>query len=344
MTIEFECPFCQKVLSAPDERAGNPAKCPQCGESITVPAPESATAIEAYDDVIEKTQPQWPRTVVCPMCGASNTESADACFACGEELQQTRLLLGEVRTIRAKQLLSRSWSLFWQYPGVCLMGPLLAYILMACLGALLAGMLVLTYMGLESVMQGGDALLILVSALLGLIVLIVFLFVVAYFELGKTILFLNLALDQEPTLGDLFKGSPYVGRMVLCSLLFHLLVTLANLIIALLGYVVAMLFWPYPFLLVDRNLPGVEAFSRAIDVTKGNLLTLFLVFMFLTGVALAGAAVLFGGAYLLVESFVLPLEPVMGGAIMVGVAGSLVLYSYLLVVKAVAFVQITFSR
>lgn len=278
------------------------------------------------------------------MCGVANAPSATECIACGEVLRKTEKSLGEPESIRVGQVLSRSWELFWQFPGICLLGPLLANILTACITGLLAGLLVLALIGLTPVMQQNPALLMLSLALLGLIALIILLFAVAYFELGKTILFLRIARDEQPGVGDLFKGRPFTGRMVLCSLVFQVLVSFANLMIPLLGAVITLLFWPYPFLLVDRDLPGVESFSRAIDVTKGNLLTLFLVFFLLFGLAFLGGMALLGGAFLAVDLLNAPVEPVLGGLVMVGFPGGLLFYSYLSLVKAVAYMQITSSR
>ena len=48
MTIEFSCSHCDKVLKTSDDKAGRRAKCPQCGEAVTVPDP---TADVSADDV-----------------------------------------------------------------------------------------------------------------------------------------------------------------------------------------------------------------------------------------------------------------------------------------------------
>jgi hypothetical protein len=39
MPIEFRCPQCQKLLRVGDDAAGKQAKCPGCGDPVTVPAP-----------------------------------------------------------------------------------------------------------------------------------------------------------------------------------------------------------------------------------------------------------------------------------------------------------------
>ena len=37
MAIRFGCPFCQKMLSAPDSAAGKTGKCPRCGARTEIP-------------------------------------------------------------------------------------------------------------------------------------------------------------------------------------------------------------------------------------------------------------------------------------------------------------------
>ncbi len=37
--INFDCPFCQQNLDAPDDMAGMSIECPACGKSIRIPAP-----------------------------------------------------------------------------------------------------------------------------------------------------------------------------------------------------------------------------------------------------------------------------------------------------------------
>ncbi|QDT19449.1 hypothetical protein HG66A1_12140 [Gimesia chilikensis] len=276
------------------------------------------------------------------MCGAVNLKSDDACTDCGEILSRKSVTTDEYQSIKVGQVLDRSWQLFWEYPGLCLLGPLLANILFACFAGLLLGGFILFCMGLDSVMPEGP-LMVLSVAFLGLILVIVTLYGAAYCELGKVLLFLKVARDHQPVMGDLFAGRPFIGRMVLCTILFQGLIFFANLIFALLGYVLALMFWPYPYLLVDRNLPGVDAFGKSVDVTKGNLLTLFLIFLSLFGLVLLGVAALFGISFLLVYSLELPFEAVLGGAILLSLPATVFFYSYVLLVKAVAYAQITHS-
>jgi phage FluMu protein Com len=42
MAIEFRCTQCNKLLRTADQSAGKKAKCPECGQILRVPGPETA--------------------------------------------------------------------------------------------------------------------------------------------------------------------------------------------------------------------------------------------------------------------------------------------------------------
>jgi len=111
VTIEFNCPYCAKLLKTADDKAGVSARCPGCSQTIIVPLtsgetgaaargfdPSSAPrgrdtgfADEGVDEVVEATS--FETTVgsaagmkKCPMCGAQIKNAARVCRHCGEEL------------------------------------------------------------------------------------------------------------------------------------------------------------------------------------------------------------------------------------------------------------------
>jgi len=47
--MRFECPSCNKVMTIKDEFAGKTGKCPECGQKVTLPAPDRGRPVESID-------------------------------------------------------------------------------------------------------------------------------------------------------------------------------------------------------------------------------------------------------------------------------------------------------
>lgn len=85
-------------MTTSDDKAGRKAKCPGCGEVITVPEPdmvEQGVDEDEEDGDDEDDLPALPKkssrsgdTKTCPMCGAKNPRRATSCGACGEEFEE----------------------------------------------------------------------------------------------------------------------------------------------------------------------------------------------------------------------------------------------------------------
>ena len=119
MPIEAHCGSCGRLLRAPDSAAGRRAKCPACGEVVSLPKPENTFDDEVYDaeefsgfdkefggstsprsaedyeedyeatdrfkdpdDYEDDGRPRQP----CPVCGEMILSHAKKCRFCGEVL------------------------------------------------------------------------------------------------------------------------------------------------------------------------------------------------------------------------------------------------------------------
>ena len=63
MAITFQC-TCGQTLEVDDKHAGKKAKCPRCGNSITIPSTASEESL-------------------CPNCGKPMEDNAVICMECG---------------------------------------------------------------------------------------------------------------------------------------------------------------------------------------------------------------------------------------------------------------------
>jgi DNA-directed RNA polymerase subunit RPC12/RpoP len=93
VTIEFNCPDCNKLLRTTDEKAGLTAKCPGCGTTISVPGADQFSNaapfdVREYDDSHEQDPDARSESDIktCPMCGAQVEAAVRRCQNCGEDI------------------------------------------------------------------------------------------------------------------------------------------------------------------------------------------------------------------------------------------------------------------
>ncbi|MEX1097079.1 MAG: hypothetical protein WED34_13610 [Planctomycetales bacterium] len=114
------------------------------------------------------------------------------------------------------------------------------------------------------------------------------LLVSGFMWLGQCILLLNVARGRPARIGDLFAGGPYFLRMIGNSIPFVLALAGGLILLIVPGIFVLVMLWPYMYVLVDQNPPGIGALKRSIEITRGNWLHVFLLFLVNIGLGLIG--------------------------------------------------------
>ena len=92
MSIQFACPYCDKVSSVPDSFAGKKGKCPNCKKVIEVPDPNADDGGDGggggYDSDVSDGGGSSGPMMECRYCGESIKKVAKKCKYCGEFLDK----------------------------------------------------------------------------------------------------------------------------------------------------------------------------------------------------------------------------------------------------------------
>lgn len=309
MAIEFRCPTCDKKLRTGDDKAGKTAKCPGCGTAVTVPSSDAAAdddfgGFPAFDDFEAAPAALPPRRstggaggqIACPMCGAQNDPDTRHCYACGEDLQAAARTSGRSAgaPFDVGDQLSKGYELFKSEMGLCLGATVLYFLVPTVVNMVLGG--IIGGLGAAIVGAGGDPM---VMNLLQQTVQIPGFFVQVYFDAGYTLFMLNLMRGRTASVGDLFAGGQYFLSLALNRFIMFLAVfvcmipaaipfgimlmtepdapevfVIATLVLGLLGAVgsgvLMTIFWPYCWVIVDRQPGGILPLKASAHLTSGD--------------------------------------------------------------------------
>lgn len=300
MTIEFHCPHCDKLLRTPDDKAGVQAKCPGCGETVTVPAPAARQEAADFDEMFGGPPPaeRMPagadsesgqsaevedssaadETKNCPMCGAAIKAAAVRCRFCGENLLPT-VATGMPTLIDAGDVLSRAWTIYQREMALCIGAVILAGFLNFLSGVPAN---IFDALGQNKLIDPVVAGLIQVPLTLASMAFDYFL------AIGQAILLLKIARGERAEISDLFSGGRYFWRGLGAGVLFGMMVLVGILLCIIPGFIVALMFGPFLFVLVDKDVGAVESLSMAKTFTTNNLLALVVLALAGLGLSILG--------------------------------------------------------
>lgn len=347
------CPGCSEIIEVPSSGATVPEP-PQPPRPPRAPAPPSVRRrrpqVDEYaDDQDEFDDDEFESPVSsgrsrarrtsrgvsksCPMCGEDVDRSDRNCPSCGEALRGSGADLserGESVPLEVVDVMPASWSIFRQNLGVC--SGALAIAMLAYFAAWLVGFFVFPAAFLLISQDG-------IGIVLGLGLLIAvglggFLFVIAL-QLGLQRVYIDIVTGENTGMAGLFSCWSFVPRLLLISVVISLLMIPVGLVIGLVGMVLGSIpilgvltlifvyvlayaamisIWPLGYVLVDFDPPGIGALTESFDLTRGNRLRSFWLFLMI-GAVLTLAFV--GGGILVaaVSAAVGQADPVTGMAV-----------------------------
>ncbi len=310
MTIEFQCPFCQTVLKTADEKAGVRANCPGCGETITVPSPEHeagqidpsmAEVAAPEDDEFAAVEPDQARaessassgeTRACPMCGATIKAVAKRCRFCGETLTGERPE-GMPTQIDAGEILSRAWEIYKKRLGVVIGGCVIVHGIVLVLQFVEQLIQVVVMVAVGAAGPGGNAaannpLILGLTYGAALVFGILNFSASCYLHAGYYRLLLKVARGEREEIMDVFSGRPYFWPVFWATFLYWLVVYLGLLFLIVPGVYLALMLWPFGYVIVDRNTGIGDSFRRAQELTAGNYMACFVLGLAAVGAQIVG--------------------------------------------------------
>lgn len=272
MAIEFCCGHCGKLLTTSDEKAGWKARCPHCGDVLIVPTAEFVSLSAPEAPAATETPLEKRR---CPLCGTLLSAAEQRCPACGESLPRARFTdRQQSRRIQPGEVLSAAWNAFGQHFGLLVSANLVVALVLA--GAVIStvfGPLLMLALFNGPVQE--DAFGLFLVAMVAIPCLLAGAY--GYLAPGLARISLGVSRGEQVTLSSLFTvGSCCWGRALVVLLGYYVLVGLGLMLCVLPGIMLMLRYWPVLYVLVDEDLPALECFSRAAEITRNNWETILL--------------------------------------------------------------------
>lgn len=109
-----------------------------------------------------------------------------------------------------------------------------------------------------------------------------------FLTIGEVRICLKLARGQPAELGDLLQGGPRFLPVLGVSILFGLAVFFGILLFIVPGILLALMWWPCYYLVVDNKCGVIESFSLASTITQGNWGNALLLWLLSFAIGLVG--------------------------------------------------------
>ncbi len=260
MPLPSHCSKCQAPFPESLERFGTNFACRRCGQIQRVPDPPP----------IEEPPPEAP-------------------VAKPEALIE---IYGQRSLPPIDVLLIEAWRLFRGSMGLCIGSFLISFIIrLALIVPELVGNQILQNQELEAATRVLIGLGIAITVLLRIGVFV-------WMDIGMHQLLLSVVRQQPARLSDLFGGRPFFWRAVAGTLVFEIAVAIGLFLGIVPGVLFALIFWPFLYVLVDTDAPGLSCYPLAAVLTHGNKAAVLVVFLISLLLLVFGFLSLIVGAFI----------------------------------------------
>lgn len=295
--IEFRCHSCEKLLRVQDSHAGSRARCPSCGELLSIPATLSENVpppVEVEESPYISPSSGEEQGVdrdskLCPFCCETIKRAAKKCKHCGEQLDRGDEQLP--RKFDIGRVMSFWWKVFMKQPGMVIGTSLVASFLPALFYVPLIFVLPLLAMAGQNnddLMMAGvgfGALACFILAIMSSCVLAAGMFRV-----------LEKLVREEPVeFREMFLPLHLMPRVIGLGVVLTLMYLVGCLACFIPGILVLLIFWPAIFLIHEEDCGVFDSLSRAKLMTDNKWLNSLIVGIVCMAIQNVGVLLLYVG-------------------------------------------------
>jgi hypothetical protein len=119
-----------------------------------------------------------------------------------------------------------------------------------------------------------------------------------FLGIGQAQISLKVARGQHAEFPELFQGGPRFLPVLGGSILFGLAVFAGFALCIVPGIMLCLMFWPFYYVLVEGRTQIMDSFTMAREITRGNALTTFVLWLCSAGIMILGFLALCVGIFL----------------------------------------------